>query len=126
MEKPHHRKTPIICFIVILLGVTAFACSLAAEFKKVKDKDMKVDGSMCHLPRSPAFGLGIAALVCLSVAQIIGTSVGATRLCTGDKKPTGSQLLPHTFLVLSWSVFAFSCSYITLGMTVSNASFCPS
>lgn len=110
MEKPQYRMVPIpiICFVVILLGITAFACSLAAEFKKLKDKDMEVDGSMCYLPRSPAFGLGIAALVCLSVAQIVGTTMAGTRLCTGDKKPRRRRILPITFLVLSWLVFAIS------------------
>lgn len=120
MEKPQYRIIKIICFIVILLGVTAFACSLAAEFKKLKVMDMKVDGSMCYLPRSPAFGLGIAALVCLSVAQIIGTTVAATRLCTGDKKSRRSRMLPITFLVLSWLSFGLSAILLGTGSSMNN------
>ncbi|XP_026664953.2 protein MODIFYING WALL LIGNIN-1-like isoform X1 [Phoenix dactylifera] len=99
MEKPKLGK-PVICSTIVFLGTLAFSCSVAAEFKKVKAKDMKLDGSLCSLPRSSAFGLGIAAVVCLSIAQIVGTS--AVCIHSGDNKSRRSRIVSITLLVLSW------------------------
>ncbi|KAG6517622.1 hypothetical protein ZIOFF_021018 [Zingiber officinale] len=68
------KKLPL-CISVVVLGLVSSSCCIAAEFSKVKVEDMKLDGNLCSLPRSCAFGLGIAALVCLSTSQIIGTTM---------------------------------------------------
>lgn len=59
---------------------------------------MKLDGSLCSLPRSCAFGLGIAALVCLSTSQIIGTSMALSI----HKTATGGRIASVALLLPSW------------------------
>ncbi|KAF7090505.1 hypothetical protein CFC21_093251 [Triticum aestivum] len=102
-----------VCGIVVLLCATAFSCSLAAEFRRVKDGDMKLDGSLCSLPRSSAFELGVAAIAFLSVAQLVGTTAAATTMCASSSKPgkpvaTGGRVAPVALLALSWVCFALA------------------
>ncbi|KAF0935490.1 hypothetical protein E2562_034274 [Oryza meyeriana var. granulata] len=102
-----------ICGIVVLLSATAFSCSLAAEFRKVKEKDMKLDGSLCSLPKSSAFELGVAAIAFLSVAQLVGTTAAATTMCTASKHSKSSTTTRRrgasvAILVLSWVSFAMA------------------
>uniref|UniRef100_A0ACD5ZDK8 Uncharacterized protein n=1 Tax=Avena sativa TaxID=4498 RepID=A0ACD5ZDK8_AVESA len=104
---------PAICGIVVLLSATAFSCSLAAEFRKVKDKDMKLDGSLCSLPKSPAFELGVTAIAFLSVAQLVGTTAAAATMCASNSKPNKSAVTTGraasvALLVLSWVCFALA------------------
>ncbi|XP_010942999.1 protein MODIFYING WALL LIGNIN-1 [Elaeis guineensis] len=118
MEKPELGRL-VICSIVVFLGTLAFSCSVAAEFKKVKAKDMKLDGSLCSLPRSSAFGLGIAAVVCLSIAQIVGTSTVCIR--SGDKKKTSrSRIVYITLLVLSWISFGSAVILLATGSSMNG------
>ncbi|KAG8072014.1 hypothetical protein GUJ93_ZPchr0006g45630 [Zizania palustris] len=101
-----------ICGIVVLLSATAFSCSLAAEFRKVKDKDMKLDGSLCSLPKSSAFELGVAAIAFLSAAQLVGTTAAATTMCAASKHSKSSTTRRRVgsvaLLVLSWVTFALA------------------
>ncbi|XP_062222284.1 protein MODIFYING WALL LIGNIN-1-like [Phragmites australis] len=98
-----------ICGIVVLLSATAFSCSLAAEFHKVKDKDMKLDGSLCSLPKSSAFELGVAAIASLFVAQLVGTTAAATTMCAAKPKKNSTskgRVASVALLILSWVSFA--------------------
>ncbi|TVU28138.1 hypothetical protein EJB05_19647 [Eragrostis curvula] len=98
-----------ICGIVALLSVAAFSCTLAAEFHKVKEKDMKVDGSLCSLPKSAAFELGVAAIAFLLVAQLVGTTAAVTAAGVVKPKkssPTRRRVAFVALLVLSWASFA--------------------
>ncbi|KAK3155019.1 hypothetical protein QOZ80_2BG0197810 [Eleusine coracana subsp. coracana] len=100
-----------ICAIVALLSAAAFACSLAAEFRKVKGKDMKVDGSLCSMPRSSAFELGVAAIAFLFVAQLVGTSAAVTAAGAANKPKKSAAAARRrvafvALLVLSWVSFA--------------------
>ncbi|XP_006647754.1 protein MODIFYING WALL LIGNIN-1 [Oryza brachyantha] len=101
-----------ICGVVVLLSATAFSCSLAAEFRKVKEKDMKLDGSLCSLPKSSAFELGVAAIAFLSVAQLVGTTAAATTMCAASKRSKSStakrRAASVAILVLSWVSFALA------------------
>lgn len=108
----------MICATVILLGITAFSCCITAEFRRVKDKDMRLDGSLCSLPRRPAFALAVAALACLSVAQIVGT----TTSLRGNKKKNSkrNQAVSITLLVLSWISFALAAILLGTASSMSN------
>lgn len=70
---------------------------------------MKLDGSLCSLPRSCAFGLGIAALVCLSAAQIVGTAAALS----ADKKASGGRMFSVALLLPSWYIHIDSPGLIT-------------
>ncbi|KAJ6799550.1 uncharacterized protein M6B38_207140 [Iris pallida] len=120
MEKPRYRKRPVICATLILLGLISFSCCVAAESRRVKDKDMRADGNLCSLPRRPAFGLGVIALVCLSVAQIVGTTSAATTGLRGKTNPTRNQAVPVTLLLLSWISFALAAVLLGTASSMNN------
>ncbi|MBA0805953.1 hypothetical protein Gohar_005437 [Gossypium harknessii] len=65
----------LIFFVIASLGLVSFALCLVAEAKRTKAEDVKLDGNLCHLPTSHVFGIVVAALICLSIAQIIGSVV---------------------------------------------------
>ncbi|CAK9143711.1 unnamed protein product [Ilex paraguariensis] len=110
----------LIFSVVIALGLVSFSLCFAAEFKRSKKGDLRIDGKLCYLPESGAFVLGIAALICLFIAQILGNVLVCRNLCSGRqrssckaKKPTSSS----TFLVLSW--ISFGIALILIGAATS-------
>ncbi|XP_010676699.1 protein MODIFYING WALL LIGNIN-1 isoform X2 [Beta vulgaris subsp. vulgaris] len=107
MGKIHIFTYSLILCIVLSLALLAFVFCILAEFKKSKAKDVKLDGRLCQLPESEAFWFGIAALICISTAQIIGNSMSFVvycqdakerRLCSQIKRPTITSIL----LLISW------------------------
>nr|GMD74373.1 uncharacterized protein LOC109177226 isoform X1 [Ipomoea batatas]GMD82036.1 uncharacterized protein LOC109177226 isoform X1 [Ipomoea batatas] len=54
--------------------------------KILQKEDLRLDGEFCYLPRSAAFGLGIAALVCFSGAQVAGNLLVIGRTFLLDKR----------------------------------------
>lgn len=49
-------------------------------------------GRLCHLPESQAFGFGVAALICLFAAQMVGNLIVCTYFCSRErKKKSGSD-----------------------------------
>ncbi|RRT48297.1 hypothetical protein B296_00022914 [Ensete ventricosum] len=69
---------------------------------------MRLDGSLCSLPRSSAFGLGIAALVCLSIAQVTGTTMGGSRICSIKAAASSSRIASIALLFLSWVIYGLA------------------
>ncbi|KAI3908310.1 hypothetical protein MKX01_027332 [Papaver californicum] len=101
----------LLCSVGLLLGLIAFSACVAAEFKRTKLKDVKLDEKLCYLPGSPAFVLGITASVCLSIVQIIGTIyIIGKKINSGEKKihETRKQTISIILLVLSWISYAFA------------------
>ncbi|KAK3015240.1 hypothetical protein RJ639_007112 [Escallonia herrerae] len=91
--------------LVVLLGLVSFALCIAAEFKRSKREDLRLDGQLCYLPQSDAFGYGIAALILLFITQVSGNFVICRKFCSGEhssncnaKEVTVSSI----FLFLSW------------------------
>ncbi|XXG66711.1 hypothetical protein AAC387_Pa06g0234 [Persea americana] len=127
MEKPTRGTTIICCCTtILLLGLIGVSTSIAAEFKRTKARDLKLDGNLCSLPGSPAFGLGITALICLLAAQILGTCVGGSSFCCSllhKKKKLHNDITAKigTFatilLVLSW--ITFGLAILLLGVATS-------
>lgn len=107
------------CFLVVSLGLVSFTLCIVAELKKSKRKDLRLDGELCYLPGSDSFGFGIAALVCLFIAQMVGSFIIWKKSCLGHRsgckarKPTLSSL----FLSLSW--ISFGIALILLGTATS-------
>ncbi|KAK9144079.1 hypothetical protein Sjap_003982 [Stephania japonica] len=91
------------CSVLLLLGFFAFAACIAAELKRAKVKDMRLAaGKLCSLPGSPAFGLGIFAIICVVGAHFIGNLVICTHLRSHQH---ARRSLGITFLLLSWVSF---------------------
>ncbi|XP_010478586.1 PREDICTED: uncharacterized protein LOC104757534 [Camelina sativa] len=101
---------------IFLFGLAAFLLCLSAEFQKAKGKDLKWDGESCYLPENHAFGLGIAALVCVSVAQIVGNVVVCRGFLKADK--TGTTPLCIILLLFSWVNSAFAVTLISVGASM--------
>ncbi|XP_043695578.1 protein MODIFYING WALL LIGNIN-1-like [Telopea speciosissima] len=115
---------PVICSIIIIaLGLVSFSACIAAEFKRTRLKDMKLDGELCFLPRSPASGLGLLALICLLVAQIIGNLLIGSQFCLKEKK-TSDQAKKHRIViipvVLSWISSGLSIILLGTATTMSQ------
>ena len=68
---------------------------------------MKLDGSLCSLPKTSAFELGVAAIAFLFVAQLVGTTAAVTTACVARPKKSsaaGGRAAFVALLVLSWYV----------------------
>ncbi|CDY62880.1 hypothetical protein Bca4012_092949 [Brassica carinata] len=116
-RKKRPQLSPIFIFIVFL-GLAAFFLCLASEFQKAKGKYLKWDGESCYLPESQAFRFGTAALVCVSVGQIIGNVV----ICKGFLKTNKKETAPfRVFLLLfSWVNFAVAAMLIIIGASMNR------
>nr|GEX18766.1 glutamate receptor 3.1 like [Tanacetum cinerariifolium] len=119
MEK--HQQTKIISHVVIItiiisLAIASFTLCIICELKKSKKKELRVDGELCFLPRSQAFGYGIANLICSSVGQIVGTGFFVFCKRSTDFKPART-LFASILLLLSW--MSFFIMVILTGTTTS-------
>ncbi|EPS73241.1 hypothetical protein M569_01516, partial [Genlisea aurea] len=90
---------------------------IAAEFKKSKKSDLKLDGKMCSLPRSYAEGLGIAALVALLTGQIAANLFACRELRPFRKKQAAP---PFALLVLSWMSFLIAITLLSVGTSMNG------
>ena len=64
-----------------------------------------MNGKLCYLAESGAFHLGVAALICLCTAHVVGSMVVCRRICSGERRSNGRAKAPwitSTLLVLSW------------------------
>ncbi|XP_059663076.1 protein MODIFYING WALL LIGNIN-2-like [Cornus florida] len=107
----HRSGVTITLTIIAVLGLVSFALCIAAEFKKTKKKDIKLDGKLCSLPGSHAFNFGIVALFCLIIAQIIGNAIICRNFCSREKRTGWKSKKPMVainFLVLSWISFVIA------------------
>lgn len=124
MEKKNHQYgfVFILC-INISLGLVSFILCLIAETKKAKRKDVKVDGKLCYLPESHAHELGIAALICLGVAQVIGNLLICRIFCSRDKtnnSRTQKLRIAVALLVLSWISFGVAVILLSAATSMSR------
>ncbi|ONK79919.1 uncharacterized protein A4U43_C01F11810 [Asparagus officinalis] len=95
------------------LDLAASSCSVAAEFKKAKMNDMKLDGKFCSLPRTPAFVLGLAALICISVSQMLRAFVWMLGGFSINKCQT-------IMIVFSWICFILAMILLATGSSMNN------
>ncbi|XP_010266420.1 PREDICTED: uncharacterized protein LOC104603938 [Nelumbo nucifera] len=111
----------VICSIIIFLGLVAFSTCIAAEVKRTKVKDIKFHRKLCYAPTSPAFGLGLAALICLLGIQFVGNCVIGKQFWSREKKTELKARKPitvaMTLLVLSW--VSFVVAMVLLGAATS-------
>ncbi|XP_020227281.1 uncharacterized protein LOC109808631 [Cajanus cajan] len=110
METPPKYKFTLILFITISLslGLVSFTLCVVSEIKRNKKEDLRWNGKLCHLPSSPAFGLGIASLVSLVLAQSIGNSILFKNCCSGGKRNAQYKIpvVARILLLISWIGFA--------------------
>ncbi|XP_068634387.1 protein MODIFYING WALL LIGNIN-1-like [Aristolochia californica] len=121
------RRGNVAHFVVLFLGLIAVSTTAAAEFKKTKAKDIKLDGRLCSLPSSPAFGLGVVASICLLTAQIVGTTLIGARFRSRDKDPNDNfnltsraKSLGVLLLLLSWTTLGFAEILVGVGASMNR------
>ncbi|XP_021911633.1 uncharacterized protein LOC110825481 [Carica papaya] len=123
MDKSRFGFLLLVC-VIISLGLVSFISCFVAEVKKAKRKDLKWDGRLCYLPGSEAYGLGFAALLCFSIAQIIGTLViGINICCSTDKINHFKARIPAVataLLVFSWSSFGIGVILVSTATSMSK------
>ncbi|KAK4557382.1 hypothetical protein RGQ29_007225 [Quercus rubra] len=123
MEK-HQYGFALSFSIVVSLGLASFLSCIAAELKRTKIKDIKLDGKLCYLPGSHAFGFGIAALVCLLIAQIIGNLIICMNSCSWEERNDCKTRRPRTasiLLSISWLSFGIAVILMSGAISMSRS-----
>ncbi|KAK7835098.1 protein MODIFYING WALL LIGNIN-2 [Quercus suber] len=123
MEK-HQYGFALSFSIVVSLGLASFLSCIAAELKRTQIKDIKLDGKLCYLPGSHAFGFGIAALVCLLTAQIIGNLIICMNSCSREERNDCKTRRPRTasiLLSISWLSFGFAAILMSVAISMSRS-----
>ncbi|KAB2632041.1 hypothetical protein D8674_028288 [Pyrus ussuriensis x Pyrus communis] len=82
----HQYELVLTLLVVASLGIVSFVSCIAAEIKRTKEDELKLLGRMCYLPESQAFGFGVAALICLLAAQMVGNLIFCSYVCSRDEK----------------------------------------
>lgn len=121
MEKP--SSSFVISFsIVAILILASFASCMAAEFKRTKKKDLKLNGRFCFLPESEAFKLGVSGLVCLVTAQIIGNAIICHSYWPREHRKSCSVKRPllSTTLLISWASFGIAVATMSGATSMSR------
>ncbi|XP_009768236.1 protein MODIFYING WALL LIGNIN-1-like [Nicotiana sylvestris] len=110
---------------VTALGLVSITLCIVAEFKKTKKKDLRFDGKLCYLPGSTvAFELGIGALICLLMAQVIGNLMICRIFFSRDswKAKKNPTLLINGFIcLLSWISFVMAIILIGAASSMSKS-----
>ncbi|XP_052209689.1 protein MODIFYING WALL LIGNIN-1 [Diospyros lotus] len=122
MAKNHHWL-PLILSLITALGLAASSLCIVSEFKRTKRKDLKLDGKLCHLPGSHAFGFGIAALICLFAAQVAGNFIVCRNSCSGEKRTrckARKPALSTIFLLLSWISFGIAAILLSVASSMNR------
>ncbi|KAL9327279.1 hypothetical protein ACSQ67_007924 [Phaseolus vulgaris] len=87
-----------------------------------KEEDLRWTGKLCYLPTSKAFGLGIAALVSVFLAQIIGNSI-LLKYCSCRRKSKSQYKIPafaKVLVLISWLSFGFATILLITGTSMNR------
>ncbi|XP_022738934.1 uncharacterized protein LOC111291437 [Durio zibethinus] len=115
-----HRLGCVLVFSVIAsLGLVSFTSCLVAEAKRPKKADLKLDGKLCFLPASHGFGFGVAALICLSIAQIIGNVLVCANYWSRSGKARKAKKPILTAILLAFSWISFGVAIILISTVTS-------
>ncbi|XP_014519485.1 uncharacterized protein LOC106776519 [Vigna radiata var. radiata] len=124
VESPPKFKFTFIFFIIfsLSLGLVSFSLCIASEIKRNKKEDLRWNGRLCHLPSSPAFGLGIASLVCLALVQSIGNSILFKNCCSGGKRNARFKIpiVARILLLISWVGFGIAVILLIAATSMSK------
>ncbi|KAK7407001.1 hypothetical protein VNO78_08639 [Psophocarpus tetragonolobus] len=124
MESPPKCKFAFIFFIIVSLslGLVSFTLCIVSEIKRNKKGDLRWNGNLCHLPSSPAFGFGIASLVCLVLAKSIGNCILFKNYCSGGKRNARYKILviARILLLISWLSFGIAVILLIAATSMSR------
>ncbi|XVE57278.1 hypothetical protein DITRI_Ditri04bG0078600 [Diplodiscus trichospermus] len=112
----------LIFSVIASLGLVSFASCLVAEAKRPKKGDLKLDRKLCFLPASNAFEFGVASVICLSLAQIIGNVIVCASYYWSRGKATKAEkpFLTTILLAFSWMSFGVAVMLISAATSMST------
>ncbi|KAG6405941.1 hypothetical protein SASPL_133535 [Salvia splendens] len=116
----HMKSLNQYSFILFFSATTATALissalCFTAEFKKSKKNDLRFNEKLCHLPQSSIFGLGIAALISLTLSQIIGSYFICRKLHSSHNKSTVKKRLSFSCILMVFSWMSFAVAAVLIG-----------
>ncbi|XP_027359828.1 uncharacterized protein LOC113868443 [Abrus precatorius] len=124
MESPPRCKFTLIFFIIVSLsiGLVSFALCIVSEIKRNKKEDLRWNGKLCYLPSSPAFRLGMASIVSLFLAQIIGNSILFKNYCSEGKRNAQYKIpvVARILLLISWLSFGIAVILLIAATSMSR------
>ncbi|GLT91368.1 hypothetical protein SLE2022_092590 [Rubroshorea leprosula] len=108
--------------LIVSLGLVSFVSCIFAETKRVKTHDLTLDGKLCFLPGSHAAVFGVTALICLSLAELIGNLLFCVKCCCsrGKAKANNKLIIPVTLLLFSWICFGIAVILIGIATSMSR------
>ncbi|CAK7350883.1 unnamed protein product [Dovyalis caffra] len=105
------------------LDITAGILGIEAEVAQNKVKHLKMWIFECRDPSHQAFNLGLAAIILLSLAQIIANLLGGC-ICIRSRgefeKASANRQLAVASLFFSWIIWAIGFSMLIIG-TMANS-----
>lgn len=120
----HQFIYPIFISFITALGLISISLCIAAEFKKTKKEDLRFDGKLCYLPRSVAFELGVGALICIIMAQVIGNllicRIVFSREHQNNSKPYKKPTINTLIFITSWMSFVLAILFIGSSISMSK------
>ncbi|KAG8638102.1 hypothetical protein MANES_15G184500v8 [Manihot esculenta] len=112
------------CFIIIfLLLLLSSSFTMEKHQYGLLKEEVKLDNELCYLPESRAFSYGIAAVVCLVIAQIIANLVICSNFWLrkdGDSSKAKKPIAATAFLVLSWISFVLAFILLSAATSMSR------
>ncbi|XP_004150759.2 protein MODIFYING WALL LIGNIN-1 isoform X2 [Cucumis sativus] len=122
MESPSSSSFVISFSVVAILTLASFASCMAAEFNRTKKEDLKLNAKLCFLPESEAFKLGIGGLLCLIMAQIIGTTLICHSYWPKEHRKSCSVKKPllSIALLISWVSFVIAVIMVSGATSMSR------
>ncbi|MQM18112.1 hypothetical protein Taro_051096 [Colocasia esculenta] len=127
------RKVLLVCTVVAFLGILSAVLGFAAEATKAKiatlaliislqDADVqKIGPAGCIHPRTPAFALGLAAVLALTIAQAIINTVAGCICCKKHHYSSSTNCaIALVSLIISWLTFIFAFLLLLAGAALGD------
>lgn len=125
MERLNSHSFVLFSCVTIAFGLVSFTLCLAAEFKKSKKEDLRLEGKLCDLPRSAAVELGVMGLIFLIATQVTANLLLICRKFCSTQDITSCKLrmptLSCVLLILSWISFGVAVILISAATSMSRS-----
>ncbi|XP_075508463.1 protein MODIFYING WALL LIGNIN-2-like isoform X3 [Primulina tabacum] len=107
MERLNSHSFVLFSCVTVAFGLVSFTLCLAAEFKKSKKEDLRLEGKLCYLPRSAGVELGVMGLIFLVATQVTANLLLISRkFCSAEDITSCKLRMP----ILSCALLILSCA----------------
>ncbi|XP_057457286.1 protein VASCULATURE COMPLEXITY AND CONNECTIVITY-like [Lotus japonicus] len=118
------KASIFLCFLIVIMDVTAGILGIEAEIAQNKVKHLRLWIFECREPSHNAFMLGLGAAVLLALAHVILNLIGGCNcLCSQElQKASPNRQLSMACLILTWIVLAVGLSMLVIGTSSNHKS----